>query len=50
MCAVLLQAEAKKKKQVVTDLEREQVMNGKLDDLVEHQLRMDAEKDAQVGV
>ncbi len=45
---VYLQAEAKKKKQVVTDLEREHAMNGKLDDLVEHQRRMDEERDAQV--
>ena len=47
MCC-LSQAEAKKKKQVVTDLERQHVMNGKLDDLVEHQRRMDEERDAQV--
>lgn len=33
---------------MVTDVEREHVMNGNLDDLVEHQRRMDEERDAQV--
>ena len=33
---------------MVTEIEREHVMNGKLDDLVEHQRRMDEERDAQV--
>lgn len=45
----LLQADARRKKQVVTETEREHIMNGKLDDLVEHQRRMDEERDAQVS-
>lgn len=47
---LFLKAEAKKKKQVVTEIEREHVMNGKMDDLVEHQRRVDEERDAQVCV
>jgi hypothetical protein len=46
----LLKAEAKRKKQVVTELEREQVMNGNLADLMEHQKRIDEERDAQVRI
>lgn len=33
---------------MVTEIEREHVMNGSLNDLVEHQHRMDAERDSQV--
>ena len=38
----------KKQQQVVTELEREHVMSGNLDQLVEEQRRIDAEKDAEV--
>ena len=34
----------------MTDIEREHVMNGNLDDLIKQQQRMDEERDAQVRV
>ena len=45
---VLLQGVATGRQQVVTDLEREHVMSGNLDQLVEEQRRIDEEKDAEV--
>lgn len=43
-----VQSAVKKQQQVVTELEREHVMSGNLDQLVEEQRRIDAEKDAEV--
>ena len=45
---VFLQGAAAGRQQVVTDLEREHVMSGNLDQLVEEQRRIDEEKDAEV--
>jgi len=45
---VCVQSAVKKQQQVVTELEREHVMSGNLDQLVEEQRRIDAEKDAEV--
>ena len=45
---MLLQGAATGRQQVVTDLEREHVMSGNLDQLVEEQRRIDEEKDAEV--
>ena len=47
MC-VFVQSAVRKQQQVVTELEREHVMSGNLDQLVEEQRRIDAEKDAEV--
>ena len=43
-----MQGAATGRQQVVTDVEREHVMSGNLDQLVEEQRRIDKEKDAEV--
>ena len=43
-----MQDAATGRQQVVTDVEREHVMSGNLDQLVEEQRRRDEEKDAEV--
>ena len=45
---LLLQVEARKSRQVVTDAERDYAMSGKFDQLVEEQRRIDEERDAEV--
>ena len=45
---LILQGTVAGRQQVVTDVEREHVMSGNLDQLVEEQRRIDEEKDAEV--
>ena len=47
LCAVF-QVNARRSRQVVTEVERDYAMSGKFDQLVEEQRRIDAERDAEV--
>ena len=49
MCGLLLiQVEARRSRQMVTDAERDYAMSGNFDQLVEEQRRIDEERDAEV--
>ena len=45
---ICMQAEARKSRQVVTEVERDFALSGKFDQLVEEQRRIDEERDAEV--
>ena len=45
---LLVQVEARRSRQVVTDAERDYAMSGNFDQLVEEQRRIDEERDAEV--
>ena len=45
---LLVQVEARRSRQVVTDAERDYAMSGNFDQLIEEQRRIDEERDAEV--
>lgn len=49
MFLVVIQSEARRSRQVVTEVERDYVMSGKFDQLAEEQRRRDEERDAEVN-